>query len=754
MSEAESSDAADPISNQHPVYPVEVPVTALLKFAAVVVATVLVLAAMARAQQLVGLVIAAAVLASLLAPLISFIARAIGRLGATVLVHVVLLVAIAAGTAVVVQSVQRESTALEEYTVAQVEDRTGDDGSTFLTRTRLDERLGDALETWGVGAVVGDEASSGAGGIAMRVSELVLLVVFSIFFSLQAESLLSMIVRWTTDRSRRRVLRDLLTVGAASAGVYSRRAFAVAVVSGAAASAIAAAFEMPAVLLIGVTVAFMSAIPLLGAFVGWAPMVVIAAIDRSPGEVAAISAAAMVGAVATTWARSRFVTTDVHVGSFIVAIGIAAGLSAAGLPGAVCGMFIAVGLASAATRQWRTEPDPVDDHVAEPSEGERPEASYVKMTWTSSESVDVLDEVGPGERLLLQPSNTTLLRVAGIVVLAFSFQLSLSRVGPIIVSAVVGILIAIGLDRPVSWFERRLHVPRVAVVIAGALMGVAAIAGIVAVTTGALDGSSAVDTDVGNIVASLEEMPLLGDGLAGLDLEQRIDEFSRRAPILMSDANVTDRALSVLGGGVVGAFWVLVATVTCLLDGPRLVSVMTRRLPARFRRQGERLGRAAHRALSGYVAGSALVAALNGVIIGTIGFIVGVPAPAVLAIWAFSWNFVPQIGALVGWAPLLLLTFLVGPLAGVAVLVVFVLYQLFENNLIQPAIVGQAVDISPLAALSAALLGVTVAGLVGAVLAIPVAGVARALVQEWRRDDFPSIRSLATVDPPVPPSLP
>lgn len=750
----EASDAADPISNRKPVYPFEIPVTALLKIAGVVLATVLLLAAMARAQQLVGLAIAAAVLASLVAPLVSVVARPIGRVASTVLVHVVLLVAIAAGIGMVFQSVQQESAALEDYTVAQIEDLAGDDGSTFLVETRLDERFGQALETWGVRAVVGDNATDGAGGLAMRASQVIVLVVFSIFFTLQADSLVSMAVGWTANRSRRRVLRDVIATSASSASTYTRRVLAVAVASGGAASTIAVLFDMPAVLLIGVAVALMSAIPVLGAFVGWAPMVVIAAVDRSAGELAVVVVVAALGAVATTWARSRFVTTDVDVGSFIVAIGIAAGLSWAALPGAICGMFLAVGVAAAATKQWTPDPDPISDSVAVQSERTRPEASYVRMTWTSGGSVDAIEDMGPGERLLLQPSTTTLVRVGVIVVLAFAFQMSLSRVGPIIVSALVGILIAIGLDRPVSWFQRWLRAPRFAVVIAGALLVVAAMAGLIAVTTGAFDGSSAVDTDVGGIVASLEEMPLVGAGLADLDIEQRIDQFSRQAPILISDSTLTDRALSVLGGGVVGAFWVLVSTVTCLLDGPRLVSVIDRRIPARLRRQAERLGRAAHRALSGYVAGSALVAALNGVIIGTIGFIVGVPAPAVLAIWAFSWNFVPQIGALVGWAPLLILTFLVGPLEGVSVLAVFVLYQLFENNLIQPTIVGHAVDISPLAALSAALLGVTVAGLVGAVLAIPVAGVARALVQEWRRDDFPRIRPHPAADASHPPSLP
>lgn len=542
----------------------------------------------------------------------------------------------------------------------------------------------------------------------------------------------------------------MITVSAASAGTYTRRSFAVALVSGAVASAFAVIFDMPAVLLVGVAAAFMSFIPLLGAFVGWAPMVVIAVVDRSAGQVAVIAAVALAGAIGTTWARCRFVVCDVNVGSFVVAIGIAAGLSAAALPGAVCAMFLAVAVASGATRKWI----PDGDGAADSADIAHLESSFVRMTWASGGGAESRDNSEPRERLLLQPSTSTLVRFAAIVVLAFSIQLSLTRIGPIVVSAVVGILIAVGLDRPVSWVERRLHARRAAVVVAGALALAGAVAGLIVASTAAFDDPGSIDTDVADIVASFEEMPLLGDRLADLELERRIEDFRNDAPQLISDSTVTEQALSALGGGVVGAFWILVAALTGLLDGPRLVAVLTRRTPARFRRQGERLTRAAHRALSGYVAGSALVAGLNGLIIGTIGFVVGVPGPVVLAVWAFSWNFVPQIGALVGWAPLVALTFLVGPFQGVSVFAVFVLYQLVENNLIQPSIVGQAVDISPLAALSAALLGVTVAGLVGAVLAIPVAGVTRALLQEWRRDDFPSVRPHTVVDVHRPLQLP
>ncbi|MEZ5225914.1 MAG: hypothetical protein R2710_04380 [Acidimicrobiales bacterium] len=48
------------------------------------------------------------------------------------------------------------------------------------------------------------------------------------------------------------------------------------------------------------------------------------------------------------------------------------------------------------------------------------------------------------------------------------------------------------------------------------------------------------------------------------------------------------------------------------------------------------------------------------------------------------------------------------------------IYQLLENNLVQPAIVGHAVDISALAALGGHWPEAHVAGLIGAVLAIPI----------------------------------
>jgi predicted PurR-regulated permease PerM len=73
----------------------------------------------------------------------------------------------------------------------------------------------------------------------------------------------------------------------------------------------------------------------------------------------------------------------------------------------------------------------------------------------------------------------------------------------------------------------------------------------------------------------------------------------------------------------------------------------------------------------------------------------------------------------------------------IIVVVVLLVYQQIENNVIQPLVYGRSVALSPLAILIAVLVGAELAGVLGALAAIPVAGsiqvVARELLR-WRRE--------------------
>ena len=64
------------------------------------------------------------------------------------------------------------------------------------------------------------------------------------------------------------------------------------------------------------------------------------------------------------------------------------------------------------------------------------------------------------------------------------------------------------------------------------------------------------------------------------------------------------------------------------------------------------------------------------------------------------------------------------------VIAFFVGYQQFENHVLQPLVYGRTVELSPLAVLCAVLIGAQLAGILGALLAIPVAGSLLAIGRE------------------------
>ena len=75
--------------------------------------------------------------------------------------------------------------------------------------------------------------------------------------------------------------------------------------------------------------------------------------------------------------------------------------------------------------------------------------------------------------------------------------------------------------------------------------------------------------------------------------------------------------------------------------------------------------------------------------------------------------------------------FLDSPTSGIVLLIFFVVYQQLENHVLQPVVYGRTVQLSPLVVLIAVLIGAKLAGVVGALAAIPVAGTIQVLFVDW-----------------------
>ena len=86
------------------------------------------------------------------------------------------------------------------------------------------------------------------------------------------------------------------------------------------------------------------------------------------------------------------------------------------------------------------------------------------------------------------------------------------------------------------------------------------------------------------------------------------------------------------------------------------------------------------------------------------------PVRLVLALWVAFADMLPLVGATLGAIPPVFVAFLDSPTAGIATLIFFVVYQQFENHVLQTTIMAKTVKLNPLGVLLAVLIGVELAG--------------------------------------------
>jgi predicted PurR-regulated permease PerM len=182
---------------------------------------------------------------------------------------------------------------------------------------------------------------------------------------------------------------------------------------------------------------------------------------------------------------------------------------------------------------------------------------------------------------------------------------------------------------------------------------------------------------------------------------------------------------------VVGTITVIFLTFFMLLEGPRTVSGVLGLLPETVRPRYERVGRDIYRTISGYVTGNLLISLVAGLLATVVLFAVGSEFAVALGLLVAILDLIPLAGATL--AAIIVSTVVLIETDWIRCLIViafFIGYQQFENHVLQPLVYGRTVQLSPLAVLCAVLVGAQLAGILGALLAIPVAGSLLAIGRE------------------------
>jgi predicted PurR-regulated permease PerM len=192
---------------------------------------------------------------------------------------------------------------------------------------------------------------------------------------------------------------------------------------------------------------------------------------------------------------------------------------------------------------------------------------------------------------------------------------------------------------------------------------------------------------------------------------------------------ITQSVLTAIAGIVTVAF----LTFFMVLEGPawwdRIVGLAAPENRPRYRALGDRIAAT----ISGYVTGNLLISLIAGASSALVLFLCGVPFALALGLLVAILDLIPLAGATIAGIIIVTIALLQSLTVGIIVAVFFIVYQQLENHLLQPLVYGRTVELSPLAVLISVLVGAELAGVLGALMAIPVAGALQITFVDWRQ---------------------
>jgi predicted PurR-regulated permease PerM len=366
--------------------------------------------------------------------------------------------------------------------------------------------------------------------------------------------------------------------------------------------------------------------------------------------------------------------------------------------------------------------------------------------------------VAPQERtVLVRPR--TVLTVLGIGLLVAAVLGLIWATRGVVGWILIATFLAMALNPPVEFLVRR-GVARGRAAVLVFLLALVVIGGLSYLLIPPLVGQI---TDFVEAVPDLIDDLTRGEGPLGfLQRDYQIVDRVREAIEEQGVGGIlgfTGAGLSVARGvltAVVGVVTIAFLTLFLLLEGRRLTETGLGLIPEQSRPRWERALYGVYRTVGGYVTGNVLISIIAGFVATAVLFATGTDYAISLGVVVALFDLVPLAGATIAAIIVVLVALATeGWVIALVLGIFFLVYQQVENHVLQPLIYGRTVQISPVVVLISVLIGADLAGVLGALGAIPIAGSLQVILSEVlaaRRDR--SAASSAAASGPSPPAAP
>jgi len=222
-----------------------------------------------------------------------------------------------------------------------------------------------------------------------------------------------------------------------------------------------------------------------------------------------------------------------------------------------------------------------------------------------------------------------------------------------------------------------------------------------------------------SLADSLGFLPFYGGSFSSvlqdvlLSLQDKISEFS--SGFLSAVAKVF--------GGVFSFFLLIILSFYLAVQKDGLENFVRIVTPSQYESYILNLWRKSHKKIGRWLQGQILLGLLVGVLVFLGLTILRVEYAFTFALLAAVFELIPIFGPIISAIPPVVIAFLQSPSLGIAVIILFVVIQQFENHLVYPLVVRKIIGIPPIVSILAIIIGGKLGGFLGILLAVPMATV-------------------------------
>lgn len=318
--------------------------------------------------------------------------------------------------------------------------------------------------------------------------------------------------------------------------------------------------------------------------------------------------------------------------------------------------------------------------------------------------------------------------LAGVAVCWVMWQIISPILHTLVLFSLAAVL-AFALSGPVDMVTRRIGNRVLAIVGVYACVGVVVVGGIMLLAGPFVLQASELASALPQYATDLQaRAPEVQSTLGQYGIQTDLDQLKGQAAAALETGGTEVLknlvgTLAEVGAMILDIVLALVISLYLLIDGPRFGARSLALIPSQHRAKALFLQDNVARVLGGYLRAQLTLAAIVGVLAGVGTALLGLPYAVVIGVLAGLFELVPMFGPILSAVPAVVVAMFSPFPTVVWVLLFFLVIQQVENNVLAPRISGHAVGLHPLGAMFALLAGFQLAGLLGGLFAVPLAGV-------------------------------